>query len=503
MGSILSVFCTLAASYLVSQLVQAYMWKDRYDDGQSKAQWPSCPPRQPMFWNSYKRFKGESYRLLTTIGQEMGDVFSMKLIQRRIIVLNHADVVRKALVEHQHENSSKPQHSHMGSFEYIMTEQGKTVFTAQFSSYWSRLRKAIHQVLGSKTSVDAFDQEFSNRAERFASLNGVIDTDELRELVNLLAMEFAVTLVIGEQAQQNELEMIETLKGLIATCEEGQLLQSRKWYYQYGAFLSIARIMGITFKQHEAIRVRNKAIDILLSLSSDDDKSITSRLRHVEPSKQDPEPQQFTPEEIAINQLHLVMHGYQHLSSALFTAIQRIASLGLSFQDELRGGGVPLMNAFIAESLRYNPPMRLYSHAPRMDHEIDFDEGRIYRMDENTDILVNLDAIHFDPQAYPDPSNFNPKRFISPPGSQNPSILDKGKLTTPVRDHLAFGVGRRACQGSRASQRIMLLVLLSLIRRYNLEGGNVNETIDYPSAVWSWSGRSETKGAPIKFIPRQ
>lgn len=124
MGSILSVFCTLAASYLVSQLVQAYMWRDRYDDGKSKAPWPPSPTRQPLFWNSYDRFKRESYHLFSAMGQQLGGVFSIKLMQRRIIVLNHANVVRKALVEHQQENSSKPKHSHMESFEYIMTEQG-------------------------------------------------------------------------------------------------------------------------------------------------------------------------------------------------------------------------------------------------------------------------------------------------------------------------------------------------------------------------------------------
>ncbi|CDH59990.1 hypothetical protein RO3G_03451 [Lichtheimia corymbifera JMRC:FSU:9682] len=481
------------------------MWRDRYDDGKFKAPWPPSPTRQPLFWNSYDRFKRESYHLFSAMGQQLGDVFSIKLMQRRIIVLNHANVVRKALVEHQQENSSKPKHSHMESFEYIMTEQGKTVFTAQFSPYWSRLRKAIHRVLGSKASINTFDREFNNLAERFAILDGVIDADELRDLVNLLAMEAAITLVLGGKIEQNEQQKVSiaTLKDLINTCEQGQLLQSRKWYYRYGAFLPIARIIGITSKQSEALRIRNKAIDTLLSLDDYDDKSITNSLRHLQPSTQDPEPEQLTPEEIAINQLHLLMHGYQHLSSALFTAIQRIASLSLSFQDELRNGGVPLMNAFIAESLRYNPPMRLYSHTARTDHEIQFDNGRTFRMDEDTDIIVNLDTIHFDPQAYPNPENFNPKRFIFPPDHQNPSILDKDKSTTPVRDHLAFGVGRRACQGSRASQRIMTVVLSSLIRRYNLEGGNVNETIDHSSSVWSWTGRCETKGAPIKFIPRR
>lgn len=124
MGSILSVLGTLAASYLVSQLVQAYMWKDRYADGQSKAPWPPCQPGQPMFWNSYDRFEQETYHLLTAMGQQLGDIFSVKLMQRRIIVLNHANAVRKVLVEHQQENSSKPKCLRMDSFESLMTDQG-------------------------------------------------------------------------------------------------------------------------------------------------------------------------------------------------------------------------------------------------------------------------------------------------------------------------------------------------------------------------------------------
>ncbi|KAL0577953.1 hypothetical protein ABG067_008774, partial [Albugo candida] len=62
-----------------------------------------------------------------------------------------------------------------------------------------------------------------------------------------------------------------------------------------------------------------------------------------------------------------------------------------------------------------------------------------------------------------------------------------------VKDHLAFGAGRRVCLGAKASEDLLLTILYQIVKNYELRGGNVEEKIEYTTNVWSWTGRTETK----------
>lgn len=70
-------------------------------------------------------------------------------------------------------------------------------------------------------------------------------------------------------------------------------------------------------------------------------------------------------------------------------------------------------------------------------------------------------AIHTDPEMYPDPDRFNPKRFIDPsfPTAQAAEGVEYGAQ----RGHWAFGFGRRSCPGQHIGERSLFLLTARLL----------------------------------------
>lgn len=109
------------------------------------------------------------------------------------------------------------------------------------------------------------------------------------------------------------------------------------------------------------------------------------------------------------------------------------------------------LQAVILETLRLFPAAPLLvPHMPSSDCTIGgFDVPR------DTILLVNAWAIHRDPELWDNPTSFNPERFED-------CKVEGHKL-------MPFGMGRRACPGSSLAQRVVGLVLGSLIQGFEWE----------------------------------
>ncbi|ORY98928.1 cytochrome P450 [Syncephalastrum racemosum] len=490
MGSALSTFLTIAATYIVTDLIQNYVWANRKADGTAKARWPASPKKLPFFFNGYQDFRSKGCKALTAWSKSDGlqSLFSVQLVKKRIIVLNQGSLVRKAFVELDQCNSSRP--APPGDLvENVMTDMGKTVFSAPFELYWSRLRRGIHknqqeQLVNLNSMIRHFVDGLCERIQKqVESGTATIEAGLLRQWTDRLALEGILFMVVG--ATQVDSDKLDTI---ISLHHEVESMQSDAWYDRYAAFVPLARTVATLVRGSKPIvRVRNKLLDLILGLRNED----FNTLEEIEPSKNDPNPEQLTPDQIALNLMHLTLHGYTFLSAALFALIQRVASLS-DLQAQLLHHP-ELVRATVAETLRCHPPATLWSHTSRVDHEFEN-----WRVDEGTQLVVNLDRIHFDPATYPDPHRFDPTRFLKQ--NNNNSILDD--KTAPATDHLAFGAGRRACLGKAASQQIMAQTLAGLVSAFKMKGGNADTSVEKPGNVFAWTGRSVVIGTTVEFSRR-
>lgn len=105
-----------------------------------------------------------------------------------------------------------------------------------------------------------------------------------------------------------------------------------------------------------------------------------------------------------------------------------------------------------------------------------------------------------DPNEYPDPSAFNPARYLTAEGTLNPDVRDPRTA--------AFGFGRRSCPGRYVADAnifitvVTLLATLDIVRINDSEGNEIMPKVDvvsggvmsYPKP-FAWSVRTRSQQA--------
>ncbi|KZP29027.1 cytochrome P450 [Athelia psychrophila] len=123
-----------------------------------------------------------------------------------------------------------------------------------------------------------------------------------------------------------------------------------------------------------------------------------------------------------------------------------------TFDDESK---LPYVVACIKESLRVRPPVPLgVPHSPEVD-----DIWNGYHIPRGAVVVGNVWAIHMDEARYPEPTKFNPDRFMV---EGKPMRWGSGP-DSKDRDHYAFGWGRRFCPGSAVAEASIFIALARII----------------------------------------
>ncbi|XVF63952.1 hypothetical protein PTKIN_Ptkin09bG0128100 [Pterospermum kingtungense] len=109
-----------------------------------------------------------------------------------------------------------------------------------------------------------------------------------------------------------------------------------------------------------------------------------------------------------------------------------------------------------------------------------------YLVPKGTRLIVNLWKIHRDPQAWSDPLEFKPERFVT-----SQSHIDvKGQDF----ELIPFGAGRRLCPGSNFGLQMTHLVLASLLHAFDILNPS-NEPVDMTGSP----GLTNIKATPLEI----
>ncbi|KAF8413385.1 hypothetical protein HHK36_001366 [Tetracentron sinense] len=113
--------------------------------------------------------------------------------------------------------------------------------------------------------------------------------------------------------------------------------------------------------------------------------------------------------------------------------------------------------AVVKEVLRLHPPGPLLSWARLAISDTTVDG---YHVPAGTTAMVNMWAITRDPQVWPDPLTFMPKRFVSGEADVEVSLLGSDLRLAP------FGSGRRVCPGKTLGLTTVSFWVASLLHEY-------------------------------------
>ncbi|XP_052179859.1 flavonoid 3'-monooxygenase [Diospyros lotus] len=148
------------------------------------------------------------------------------------------------------------------------------------------------------------------------------------------------------------------------------------------------------------------------------------------------------------------------------------------------------LQAIIKETFRLHPSTPL--SLPRMAAESCEING--YFIPKGSTLLVNVWAIARDPEAWANPLEFRPERFL--PGGERPNADVRGNDFEVI----PFGAGRRICAGMSLGLRMVQLVTATLIHAFDwaLPEGQEPEKLNMDEAY----GLTLQRAVPLMVHPR-
>jgi len=147
------------------------------------------------------------------------------------------------------------------------------------------------------------------------------------------------------------------------------------------------------------------------------------------------------------------------------------------------------LTAVIKETFRLHPSTPL--SLPRVAAEECEVDG--FRIPAGTTLLVNVWAIARDPEAWPEPLQFRPDRFL--PGGSHAGVDVKGSDF----ELIPFGAGRRICAGLSWGLRMVTLMTATLVHAldWDLADGMTADKLDMEEAY----GLTLQRAVPLMVRP--
>ncbi|OAL54935.1 cytochrome P450 [Pyrenochaeta sp. DS3sAY3a] len=129
-----------------------------------------------------------------------------------------------------------------------------------------------------------------------------------------------------------------------------------------------------------------------------------------------------------------------------------------TWEDE---ADLPYVRAVIKEVMRWRPVNKF--GMPHATSEDDWYEGHF--IPKGSVAVLNWWAIHHDPDLHPDPSTFNPTRYLT----HTASAAHYMNIADPfARDHFTYGAGRRACPGVHVAERSLFINVSRVLWGFSL-----------------------------------
>jgi cytochrome P450 len=169
------------------------------------------------------------------------------------------------------------------------------------------------------------------------------------------------------------------------------------------------------------------------------------------------------------------------------------ASFGCSGEQAIEEGDLmrlPYLQAVVKETQRLHPVSPL-----TLPHKATEDGVVIggYVIPKGSTVIVNLSAVMRDPDVWERPEEFVPERFIGGDGK----VDMKGRKEQ--FEYIPFGGGRRQCPGMALSERVVPLVLASLLQAFewHLPDGMTSDEMDMNEMFVS----ANIRAVPLKAVP--
>lgn len=120
--------------------------------------------------------------------------------------------------------------------------------------------------------------------------------------------------------------------------------------------------------------------------------------------------------------------------------------------------GMKFLDMVVSESLRKHPPFIQMDRTCSKDYDLDLGDGKTVAIKKGELVIFPYYQLHRDPEYFPNPEKFDPYRFS-----------DENKDSIVSGTYLPFGLGPRACIGSRFVLMEAKLLMFYLLVNFEIK----------------------------------
>lgn len=451
------------------------------------------------------------HHALAALARTYGPLMHLRLGYVDVVVASSAAVAAQFLKKHDALFSSRPPNSGSKHVAY----DGQDLVFAPYGPRWRRLRKITSVHLFSAKALDDFSHI---RQEEVAELTNALASAgewpvKLGQLLNLCTTNALGRMMMGKRVfgsgaggdrKADEFkEMVVELMVLAGAFNVGDFIPALDWLDLQGVTARMKKLharfdsfLGTVLEEHRngGGGGRSKTEDFLTTLIS------------LEDGDGGAEGGKISDTEIKALLLNMFTAGTDTSSSTVEWAIAelirhpKVLARAQQELDTIVGRDrlvsesdlprLPYLQAIIKEVFRLHPSTPL--SLPRIAAE-DCDING-YHIPKDATLLVNVWAISRDPDAWAEPLEFRPGRFL--PGGERPDADVKGTDFEVI----PFGAGRRICAGMSLGLRSVQLLTGTLVHAFDwgLPGGLLPDKLNMEEAY----GLTLQRAAPLEVHPR-
>ncbi|KAF4582650.1 hypothetical protein EYR40_002573 [Pleurotus pulmonarius] len=447
---------------------------------------PPGPPHRYAFLRRYPE------KPLYKWAKKYGPIYSVWMGDQLFVVINDASVARDLLVVHGSNFSSR--------WSYFMKNQtilgGGAITASPYNDTWRKHRKIAMWLLHSK-AVDTYAGTIDYEAHMLArslyeaSARGKTAVDPAHfagrfALNNMLTLAFGIRTVsaseplvaeairLGMEFMRltgpwtNMIDFIKVLQWLPTPSRASARQLHSDFLYVYGAMIN-----QVKERIDSGEEVPDCLVKTLLNCQHEEELSWKDMCFIVIA---------FTTGGVhstsgIIEWFLALMPSHPHVQAKACEELDRV---------------LPYCRAIIKEVLRVHAPF--WMGTPHCSDEDFVYNG--YYIPKNTTMVLNVYALHHDEDRYQDPWTFNPDRYL---GDELSSSESAKQSNVHLRDHWAFGAGRRLCPGMVMAERELWMALSRLLWAFRVE-----EVPGEPISLDEYEGLSGRTPLPfrVKLQPR-
>ncbi|XP_046583342.1 LOW QUALITY PROTEIN: cytochrome P450 2U1-like [Haliotis rubra] len=428
---------------------------------------PPGPPSLPFVGNALS-MDSDPRVLFKNLRQKYGDIFSLYVFHKPLIVLNGYDVLKEAMVKNADVFSDRP-HSSLMDF----VTKGKGVIGTSGDLWHEQRRFALNALrefgVGRTIMEDKIHEEIAQFLLALEEQKG--QGFNIQRLVQNAVSNIICSTVFGKRFEYTDPLFVRFLESL------DENFQNTKATGVLNVFPVVRFLPGDPFKFTKTMDNINLVHNLLIQPSikghlndhneENRDDFIHVYLTEMRRRQQTQETTTLDLGNLARVIADLFTAGTETTSTTIRWALvyflnypdvqercfqEILENVGQSRRPSMKDKtNLPYVEATILEALRYADIVpTAVPHAVPQDVQF-----RGYTFPKGVTVMLNLDSVLQDPDVWGDPQNFRPDRF-----------LDGAGKIQKREEFIPFSLGRRVCLGEAMARMELFLFLTTMIQRF-------------------------------------